>query len=265
MTLFSALGRLAFIVMLLGAGSLLAATERTVRTLPADADTTLRVRMKDGGVTVRTWERDEIEIVTVKSGANRDHLEALDSKIETRGDEVAITARRPLVHLTKAARQARIDYEIRVPARLASCRIDLDVGDVTLEGLSGEVRVRGDIAQVKGHSLRGNLDARVSIGQIDVGFAALGADQSVELRTSNGSIKFRVPAEADARLDALARLGEIITDIPVQVLKSDHLVDQELVGGWGRRSGSVVLRSKLGSIRLAAADPVRQSAAADSL
>lgn len=260
MTHFSNLGRMAFLVVLLGAGSLPAATERTVRTLPADSGTTLRVRMKDGGVTVRTWERDEIEIVTVKSGAKRDHLEALDSKIETRGDEITVTARRPLVHLTKAARQARIDYEISVPARLASCRIDLDVGDVTLEGLSGEVRVRGDIAQVKGSSLRGSLDARVALGRIEAGFATLGEGQTVDLRTSNGSVELRVPAHADAALDALARLGPIVADIPVQVLKSDRLVDEELVGGWGRRSGSVVLRSKLGSIRISAADPVRQAA-----
>lgn len=228
-----------------------ALTEQTTTTYAWTPGLALSVGNDSGSVRISTWERDTVEVTVIKTAASRALLGKLQAHVVESPESLRLETRRAAFSpLRKAGRDAQIDFEIRVPAAHQQCVVRVDKGGATIEGLGGNVEFHGDIASLKARDLRGSLSAQTDIGRLDVGFARLAENQQVDVRTGNGSIKFLVPENADAHLDAKAELARIDCKIPVQLKHADDLVHQILVGGWGNRAGKVILRSSKGPITI---------------
>lgn len=241
----------ALAAVLLTTSRALAVTEQTSTTYAWTSGQALTVSCDHGSVRISTWDRDAVEVTVIKTASSRALLEQLKAQVDSGREALRVEARHAVFGwLTKAARDARIDFEIRVPTGLRRCVVQVDRGDARVEGLGGTVELRGDIASFQVRHLRGSFAAQTNIGRIEAGFVRLGENQQIDARTRNGSITLVLPEDTDAQLDAKAELSTIRCRIPVQVKRANELVDHVLIGGWGERKGKIILRSSKGPITI---------------
>jgi DUF4097 and DUF4098 domain-containing protein YvlB len=67
--------------------------------------------------------------------------------------------------------------------------------------------------------MAGNVEFETVNGEVTISFDRLGGGQSVAVTSVNGSITLRLPADADARVEAETVNGKIKNDFGLQVEK----------------------------------------------
>ncbi|MEU3430863.1 DUF4097 family beta strand repeat-containing protein [Streptomyces gardneri] len=137
----------------------------------------------------------------------------------------------------------KVDYTVEVPVGVAvdggtstgeislsdvgPVDLKTDSGDVTLEGVAEEVKVRTSNGNINGKDLRGSrIDAETSNGEIDL---TPGKAQDIRAKTTNGGLTLNLP---DSSYRLLVQTGNGDKDINVRNDPSgDHRI--ELTSGNG--------------------------------
>ena len=235
------------------------------KTFPISGKPELRVNTNDGSVTIRTWDRKEIEArVTTVHWRIPSDVQVIDHQT---GDHVDLEVRMPhhMFSLNFGQRTA-IQVELRVPRELQS---DIRTGDgsILAENLKGETRLSTGDGRIEATSLDGTLDAQtgdgriVTRGRFDMLTLHTG-DGSIEaeinngsrmtsewsVRTGDGHVTLRLPATLSADLDVHTGDGHIQSDLPVTMSGSRN--DHELRGKLNAGGPPFIVRTNDGSIRL---------------
>ena len=87
-----------------------------------------------------------------------------------------------------------VSYRVKVP-RWATVRVQVGAGNITVTGINGRLVANATSGVIKGENLAGGVETRVVNGETDVDLAGLGTDP-VSLRSTNGSIRLRLPSSA---------------------------------------------------------------------
>ena len=230
-------------------------SETTITEIAADTPAALEIRSQVGEITVVTGPEGTIQIEAEKEARarNRGRSEELRNAIRVRVDRQNGTAR-VVVDLpqTGANENVSVDLHVRVPHR-TSLDITNNVGEVSIEGVTGDIRVQNDVGSIvlKGVDVTQEADVQTDTGDVEFSGRLSESQGRVLLRSGVGGLQVRVPADARFALDAETNLGSI---------ESSFVVDEAQAGGqlghWLRGSvnGGVgvdlVLRSETGSISL---------------
>jgi DUF4097 and DUF4098 domain-containing protein YvlB len=225
----------------------------------------LRVNVNDGSVTIRTWDRKEIEarVTTVRWKIPSD-VQVVEHQS---GDRVELEVRMPHRMFTlNFGQRMSIQVELRVPREIRS---DIRTGDgsIIAENLRGETRLSTGDGRIEATSLDGTLDAQTGDGRIVIRgrFDMLNlhtGDGSIEaeanngsritsewsVRTGDGHVTLRLPATLSADLDVHTGDGHIQSDLPVTVSGSRN--EHELRGKLNAGGPPLIVRTNDGSIRL---------------
>ncbi len=135
-----------------------------------------------GELRVEGWDRPDVEVV-VKRGTQkrykpgeewkgRDEIKAVVVESRRSGDDVVIRTSFPDRGLTRMFRgktNLRLEYVVHVPIR-AALHVNHSIGEVEVRNVHGDLRVTGDIGEVKLRLPRGreyDIDARTRIGDVD--------------------------------------------------------------------------------------------------
>jgi hypothetical protein len=234
------------------------------KTFPISGHPDLRVNANDGSVTIRTWDRKEIEArVTTVHWRIPSDVQVVDHQT---GDHVELEVRMPRHAFLFNLGQRSIQVELRVPRELKS---DIRTGDgsIIVENLRGETRLSTGDGRIEATSLDGTLDAQTGDGRIITRgrFDMLNlhtGDGSIEaevnngsritsewsVRTGDGHVTLRLPASFSADLDVHTGDGHIQSDLPVTVSGSRN--DHELRGKLNAGGPPLIVRTNDGSIRL---------------
>ncbi|HEX4595244.1 MAG TPA: DUF4097 family beta strand repeat-containing protein, partial [Bryobacteraceae bacterium] len=224
----------------------------------------LRVNVNDGSVTVRTWDRKEIEArVTTVHWRIPGEVQVIDHQT---GDHVDLEVRMPHHQFMLNFGQRSVQVELRVPRELRS---DIRTGDgsIIVENLRGETRLSTGDGRIEATSLDGTLDAQTGDGRIIIRgrFDQLNlhtGDGSIEaeinngsritsewtVRTGDGHVTLRLPATLSADLDVHTGDGHIQSDLPVT--QSGSRNEHELRGKLNAGGPPLIVRTNDGSIRL---------------
>jgi DUF4097 and DUF4098 domain-containing protein YvlB len=225
----------------------------------------LRVDANDGSVTIHTWDRKEIEakVTTVGWRISQSEVQIIDNQL---GDLVKLEVRIPPHRMLFAFGNRSIRVELQVPRELRSDirtgdgsilvdslrgetrlhtgdgRIDADGLDGKLEASTGDgkVRVRGRFDQLTLHTGDGSIDAEIASG------SRVTSEWTV--RTGDGHVTLRLPANLSAELDVHTGDGHIDSDLPVTV--SGTRREHELRGRLNAGGPLFTVRTNDGSIRL---------------
>jgi hypothetical protein len=235
------------------------------KTFPISGRADLRVNTNDGAVTVRTWDRKEIEarVTTVRWKIPTD-VQVVEHQS---GDRVELEVRMPhRMFMLNFAQRSAIQVELRVPREIQS---DIRTGDgsIIVENLRGETRLSTGDGRIEATSLDGTLDAQTGDGRIVIRgrFDMLNlhtGDGSIEaeinngsritsewsVRTGDGHITLRLPASFSADLDVHTGDGHIQSDLPVTISGSRN--EHELRGKLNAGGPPLIVRTNDGSIRL---------------
>lgn len=239
------------LLLLTTSASSLSAAEEWTRTYRFPGRPEVRVVTDDGSVTVKPWDRRDVE-VRIKTLGFRigQSLKIVDRQD---GDELEIEARTPRnsISFNWSSRWVRItmrvprelDLEIEsgdgaIDASDLSGRVRIHTGDggIRLAGLRGELELSTGDGRIEASGLDGTLDATTGDGAVDVagrfdaldletgdGHIVVEAEPKSRLgrgwnfHSGDGPITLRIPSDLEADLDVHAGDGSIRVDLPVQV------------------------------------------------
>lgn len=241
-TLFAAL--LALALPLTAAA--LQMTEDSTFTHPLSAGGRVSLENVNGDVTIEAWDQDEVKIEAVKRGRSQEALDAAEIEIEARGESIHIETRYKRQE-RRGREAASVDYTVYVPRSAELDEIDLVNGSLTIEGVDGDVAASTVNGRVRASGLTGNASISTVNGGLEVAFAELDADRSIELSSVNGSLELAMPGHADVDVDASTVHGRIRNDFGLEVDRSEF-VGRKLRGSVGRGGARIELSNVNGSI-----------------
>ena len=225
----------------------------------------LRVDAGDGGVTVRAWDRSEIEARVTTLGWR---IGPSDVQIIERqsGDRVELELRIPRRAFNFGMGRRSIQVELHVPRELHS---DIHTGDghISVDGIKGDMRLTTGDGRIEAESVDGALDAHTGDGRIRVRgrFDALRlqtGDGSIDaeiargsklasewnVRTGDGHVTLRIPDGLAADVEVHTGDGHITSDLPITTTGAwrDHDLRGKINGG----GVPFIIRTNDGSVRL---------------
>jgi DUF4097 and DUF4098 domain-containing protein YvlB len=170
----------------------------------------------NGGITVRAWDRNEVEVrakvwANARSGDRAEEI-ARDVAIQIDGGRIRADGPRAGRHEGWG-----VGYEVRVP-RNTDLTLRTTNGGIGVEDVSGSIDFRatnggvhltGVAGDVRGHTTNGGLHVELA------GDRWSGTGMDVE--TTNGGITLVVPEDYSAELVTGTRNGGIDIDFPVMV------------------------------------------------
>jgi DUF4097 and DUF4098 domain-containing protein YvlB len=226
----------------------------------------LRVEAHDANVRIESWDQSKIEAHVTTRGwhIGNGGLEIVEHQ---QGNAVEIELRQPhRTHFSIGVENRRTELEIHMP-RSAKVNVHSGDGAVSAKGLEGELDFttgdgRLEIEDVDGslraHTSDGSvrvsgrfdiLELRTSDGRVEVE-ARPGSQlrEAWDIRSSDGSVRLRIPGDLAADLELHTSDGSITTNIPVAVEGSlrSHDIHGKMNGGGNRLTvhtsdGSVTL------------------------
>jgi hypothetical protein len=223
----------------------------------------LWVSTGDGSVRIDAWDEPRIEarMETVGWVINKD-FQLIESQS---GNQVKIEAKFPQNWGMNVGRRS-LTVTIKVPRE---SNLDLHTGDgsMTVNGAKGDLRFHTGDGSIEARGLDGRLTASTGDGSVNIegrfdlldlhtGDGAIEASAKAgsttagpwSVRTGDGGVTLRVPADFRANIDARTGDGGITVDLPLTVsgtLKRTHVVGT--VNGGG---GALTLRTGDGAIRI---------------
>jgi len=125
--------------------------------------------------------------------------------VETQtGDRVRIETKAPKVNWSRGGHEVR--YFVKVPKGL-SVNFETVNGGVRLENIEGQIVASTTNGGVRGSGLKGAVKASTTNGGLEIAMASVNAN--VELETTNGGIRLRLPRDAKANIEARCVNGGI--------------------------------------------------------
>lgn len=269
---------LALAVVALAAGC--ARAEEWDKTFTVTGKPTLRLKADDGSIEVTTWTRPEVRVRVVTTGwpIGPAGIQITESQ---NGNVVDIFVRLPRMRWNRGNRSVRT--EVTVPAQ---ADLDLHTGDGHIESkaVAGVIRYRSGDGHIRAGGLRGDIFLRTGDGIIDAtaldgavtaetgggqvslagrfdalnvrsgdGRITVDAQRGSQLtrnwtlRTGDGRILARLPADFRATLDARSGDSRINVDFEVSVrgTLNPRSIRGEINGGG---AGTLTLRTNSGRI-----------------
>jgi hypothetical protein len=227
----------------------------------------LRVETSDANIHVDTWDQNTIEArVTSEKYKIGEH--GLKIEEHQSGDSVELTVRFPRdVHMFSFnVRSYRVDVEIHMPRE---GRLSLHTGDgsIALAHFKGEMELQTGDGHQEIDSVDGTLRARAGDGHITAAgrfdMLELGTgDGRIEaralpgstmtsswtVRTGDGSVNLKLPANFAADVDLHTSDGHVTVDMPVAV--EGRLGNKNIHGKINGGGNLLTVRTGDGSIQL---------------
>jgi DUF4097 and DUF4098 domain-containing protein YvlB len=200
-----------------------------------------------GNVTITAWDRNEVKVDAVKTASTKEALDEAKIVVNTQPDSVAIKTEYPnKSSWGRHNNSASVDYTITVPRNARLGTISVVSGNVTIEGVTGDVHADSVSGNLVAKGLSGRSNISTVSGTIDVSFARLQSD--AELKAVNGSLTVTIPSDAKAEVSAQTVSGSITNEFGLPV--EGHIVGHELRGTLGTGGPKLALSSVSGSISL---------------
>gem|GEM_PF-1960810 len=203
-------------------------------TMPAPAGQPLLIHGANGGTTVRGWDGPDVRIRVLVQSGGRTQEEA-----QARVQAVAITAAGNTLRavLPDLEAERAIRYEVFVP-RTTALVVTAPAGPLRFESLQGRLAFQGGNGNAELRDLGGQVTGSVSNGDITLGLTGSAwTGEGLDVRTSNGDIWWRMPANYSARLLTSTANGKFFSGLPVLKVNSIQKVETTV------RQGGALLKA----------------------
>jgi DUF4097 and DUF4098 domain-containing protein YvlB len=237
--------------------------ERESKTFTVSGTPRLNVQTFDGNITVRGWDKQEVQLTVSKRAASEQQMRGIQLRTDQNGSTINIIAdfdktfarRAPGISYTNAL----VNLDLYVPrnsmVRLSSGdgRLELDGinGDLNLNTSDGRIEVRdsrgglvaktGD-GRIEIENFNGSVDARTEDGRITLGgrFAQLAA------RTGSGTILLTLPSDSNTTIETDAESVENEGGLTL----TEEASSAKRLKRWKIGRGGNVLRLRTGDGRI---------------
>jgi hypothetical protein len=220
----------------------------------------LTIQNRDGVVSIYGSDTGEMRIDAVKKAYSQERLNQIGIDVSTKPGAISVITKFPPKPTWALSDQSgTVDYTIVVPATVGISALELDAGEILLEGIRGrEVRARLGDGRIFARNCFTNLDLAVNRGTLTISYDWWEAEKfSARVNVGQGNAWVFLPNEAAFHLLAQAGRGKIANDfnnLPVAANSStrEMKIDQIINGGG---QATVEVRVERGEIKIAEANP----------
>lgn len=225
------------------------------KSFPVTGSPRVNISTFDGQVTVRGWDKPEVQYTATTRSDEEDALKQISIITQQNGSTIMIAAK------SEYHRNASVAFEVFVP-RQSALHVTSGDGAVTLDGVSGEITLRSGDGAIEVSNSGGQLqvntgDGTIQIskfdGQVDArtGDGAIALDgnfKALSARTGDGEISLRVPAGSSFTIET--NLPDEISNEGFQVV--EDITRSPRLKRWkiGEGGQIFILRSGDGKILL---------------
>jgi len=165
--------------------------ERESKTFSVPANSRINLITYDGPITVHGWDKAEVMYTATKHGEDEEQLKEVRIETDQQGPAVSVIAKSP-------DHSGWVALEVFVP-RNSSVHVSSEDGQLTLQGVTGELTLRTGDGSIDVTDSRGQLKVSSGDGHIRVA----NFDGLADARTADGAIML------DGRFSGLtARTGD---------------------------------------------------------
>jgi len=140
-----------------------------------------------------------------------------------------------------------IDYTIKAPSDAILEDVELVNGNLKVAGITGYLSLGTVNGSITATGMTSNAWVETVNGNIDLSFDKMSDGQSVDLGSVNGAIVLRIPAKANAQVDAETLNGNISSEFGLTVEK-EQWVGRSMEGLVGSGGARITLETVNGSI-----------------
>src|SRR6267154_1057465 len=166
---------------------------------PLQPGGSLELQNVNGTVDVQGWDRNEIEIHTVKTAKHKESdLERVSIEVDARPDASLIATRYPQTEGVEVA----VDYTIHVPHGAHVEHIGTVNGTLRVAGVETVEDLHTVNGNVEVFEAGGSVHAHTTNGNVHLEMAHLPDKAGTFAETTNGSLVLAVPSDMQADLEA---------------------------------------------------------------
>ena len=214
----------------------------------------------DGAVLVYGSDEDNIRVQCVKKAYSQERLNQIAIDVAKKPGAVSITAKSP-PHQRWAFsdHSGTVDCTIVVPATASVFTIDLNAGEVVLNGIKGrEIHAHLGDGRIFARNCFTNLDATLDRGTLTVGYDWWEVERfSARLKLEQGNASVFLPTMSAFHLVAAVAHGKIandFNDVPLTPSSSsEEMKIDRVINGGG--STTIQIQVDRGNIKIAEANP----------
>jgi DUF4097 and DUF4098 domain-containing protein YvlB len=229
--------------------------EEWQRDFTVDQPAELVIRNANGNIEVESWDKSEISVtaeiqIKAPSKTKAEELyEKLKFDVDASSSRVAIEADRPRIRQVwfglGGHTSIRIRYYVKVP-RQTDLKLKTTNGSVEARGARGAFDLETVNGEIKLLEAGGEGRLKSVNGGIRCHLDEFYENGDLRARTTNGSIKIRLPEDAGAEFDAKTINGSVRLDF---TLSGDVRIKRRRISGQlGDGGGNLELRATNGSI-----------------
>lgn len=200
----------------------------------------------NGGIEVKGATRGDIVVqakVTTYAATQARARELMTGiRVDAASDKVSADGPR-----TDRRESWSVSYRLAVPSQMS---LDLRTvnGGIAIENVDGRLEFTTVNGGVKLTDVSGSVRGRTSNGGVDVDLeGATWQGEGLDVETSNGGIRLRVPEQYSARLEAGTVNGGINVDMPITL---QGRIDREIATNLGGGGPLLRLRTHNGGVRV---------------
>src|SRR5438477_2842639 len=220
----------------------------------------ITIKNGDGAVLVYGSNLNEMRVHAVKKAYSRARLAQIAVSVDLKPGSVSITTKfPPKPKWGLFDRSGTVDYTIVVPATVTISGLELDAGEILVDGMRGlMMRARLGEGRVFTRNCFTNLDVAVRRGNLTVSYDWWEESRfSAEANVNAGNVWMYVPTGAAFHLLAEAAQGKIVSDFETTAherpasgagMKTDTRVN-------GGSKATMKIRVDKGNIKIVEANP----------
>jgi hypothetical protein len=189
------------------------------QTYPVQPDVHITLKNTDGSFYVYGSGKSEVQVEAIKKAYGRERLGKIQVNVtNTPGIFSIDTVYPPKPKLGLGDRSGTVDYVIIVPQTCTISRLDVNTGEVIIDGLrGGGVSASLVNGRMFNHNCFGQQQLFVANGALDVSFEWWETRKfSVEARILNGNLRATIPSDGQFHLVAKTIDGNISNDFSEQ-------------------------------------------------
>ena len=180
-------------------------------TLPADRDVITVDGNQNGGVHLIGWNRDEIVVRAKITIHDRD-----DDDAEELAERIEIDLG-PTIRADGPGHKWSVSFEIHAPYQ-SNLKLRTHNGGIHIEDMTGDIQFEAKNGGIHLNRIGGNVTGRTTNGGVHV---QLQGDrwegEKLDVVTTNGGVKLRLPEDYSARLETGTVNGGVDVDFPITV------------------------------------------------
>ncbi len=242
-----------FSSLLIGTPAFAETRKEPVQTFPLQAGGYLSLENVNGNVTIEGWKKNEVSISAVKKGTSKDldrikvvvEVDKYEGKDWIHVETEYLKSRDGFLGFLSS--DGRIDYVIKAPSDAILEDIELVNGNLKVSGITGYLSLGTVNGSITASGMAGNAWVETVNGNLDLSFDKMSKGQTVDLESVNGIISLRMPAKANAHVDAETLNGNISSEFGLTVEKGEW-IGRSMEGLIGSGGARITLETVNGSI-----------------